>query len=550
MPRERDDTHQMSGHPNISAVFGTSRQLPLSYVPRPREQEELRAALDGDGHIVVWGEPSQGKSSLLRYALRNAKYSVIECRYAQERHDVYGMLLREAGASVAVEKKKRRTRGIGARVSFLSGNLGKETETTEHAFEIDIANVTDVLRVLGQSDISKFVVLDNFHHLGRPVQRGIIQDLKTIYEKSSLRLIITGIWADRDQLRGLHIDLGGKVDSIEVQRWTDDELGQVIAKGETLLAARFDESARRELIVRARQSVGLLQELANKTCHEQAYATGGLEPGKPIGIEYVDQAIREVLHQSSGRMRWYVSNFPKRRGQPHKGILHALLTASDDDLKNGIPVTRLLEQMLRLYPFEVANTDPEDLTAALSLLGALHRSLQVRPVLEYDAVGGRLHVVDPLARLYWTSPDRDALVDYLPDQGRDLELESGKVRQADFESNVLKAFGYGCAVCPVTSRDMIQVIRLAYPRWGQGSGNAPAYGLPLCRNHAYAWKRDLLAFEPETTAVICVDPVESNVTRKDLSHLPAQPSRVALDHAWRHSGWRLSAIWGNQNAHP
>ena len=533
----------MSGHPTISAVFGTSRQLPLSYVPRPREQEELGAALDGDGHIVVWGEPSQGKSSLLRYALRNAKYSVIECRYAQAQHDVYGMLLREAGASVAVERKKRRTRGIGARVSFLSGKLGNETETTEQSFEIDIANVTDVLRVLGQSNLGKFVILDNFHRLGRPVQRGIIEDLKTIYEKSSLRLIIVGIWADRDQLRGLHIDLGGRVDSIEVARWTDDELGQVIDKGEALLPARFDEPARRELIAMARQSVGLLQELANKACHEAAYASAGLEANKPIGVAHVDRAIHRILHHSSGRMRWYVSNFAKHRGQPHKGILHALLTASDDDLKDGIPVTRLLQQMLRLYPFEVANYDPDDLIRALSLLGPLHRSLQVRPVLEYDAVGGRLHVVDPLARLYWTSPDRDSLIDYLPDQGRDLELESGKVRQADFESNVLKTFGSGCAVCPVTSQDMIQVVRLAYPRWSQGHGDTPEFGLPLCRNHVYAWKRDLLAFEPETTAVVCVDPVESNVTRNDLTHLPVRPARAALDYAWRHSGWRLSAIW-------
>ena len=79
----------------------------------------------------------------------------------------------------------------------------------------------------------------------------------------------------------------------------------------------------------------------------------------------------------------------------------------------------------------------------------------------------------------------------------------------------------------------------------EGLVGLPEFGLPLCHNHAYAWKRDLLAFEPETTTVVCVDPVEYNVIRKDLSHLPARPARVALDHAWR-----LSAIWGKQNPHP
>ena len=106
------------------------------------------------------------------------------------------------------KKKRRRARGIGARVSLFTGDLRSEAETTERAFDIDIANITDVLRVIERTSFHKHVVLDDFHHLGRPVQREIIQDFKTIYEKSKLRLIIVGVWADRDQLRGLHIDLG------------------------------------------------------------------------------------------------------------------------------------------------------------------------------------------------------------------------------------------------------------------------------------------------------------------------------------------------------
>src|SRR6476661_4836080 len=98
----------MSLPSRVSSIYGTSRQLPKSYLPRRRQQEELRAALSADGHMVIWGEPRQGKSSLLRHQLPGNDYSVIDCGYTQQRYDIYRMILREAGASVAVEQKRRR----------------------------------------------------------------------------------------------------------------------------------------------------------------------------------------------------------------------------------------------------------------------------------------------------------------------------------------------------------------------------------------------------------------------------------------------------------
>lgn len=291
----------------VSSVFGTSRHLPKSYLPRRRQQEELHAALGADGHMVIWGEPRQGKSSILRYQLGHTDYCVIECGYTQQRYDIYRMLLREAGASVAVEQKRRRARGIGARVSFLTGDMRNESETTERAFDIDISNITDVLRIIESSNFRKYVVLDDFHHLGRPVQREIVQDLKTIYEKSKLRLIIVGVWADRDQLRGLHIDLGGRVDSIEIPRWPEDELTDVLSKGEHLLNVNFSVTAKRELIAWSQQSVGLLQDLACEACLEAGYETGGLVEGAEVNEEHAAQALRRVLDHSSGRLRWYIS---------------------------------------------------------------------------------------------------------------------------------------------------------------------------------------------------------------------------------------------------
>jgi hypothetical protein len=542
------------------SVFGTSRQLPGSYVPRMSQQERLSAALGTDSHLVIWGEPRQGKSSLLRHGLKGSSHCIIQCAYGQRRFDVYRMILREAGASVAVERKRRRSRGIGATVRIFSGNISSESETTERTFDIDISNINDVLRVIEDSGFSKIVVLEDFHYLGRSVQRQILQDMKAIYEKSLLKFILVGIWADRDQLLGLQMDIGGRVEAIEVPRWTDDELAEVVKKGEDLLRLSFKPLALQRLIACAQQSVGVLQDLALAACTEAGMLLP-TQPGDSIEIteDLVGRAIQRVLDRSTARLRWYVNVFadPDKRSkkittkrglviavarkgddqekQPYKGILHALLIASPAQISSGIAASDLLESIHNLYPFEAAEMSYDDLIKGLDKLGSLHRAIRARPVLEYDSVGERLHVVDPLVRLLLTSSDAASLTKYLPDEGSDIETYADP-----FEQNVKMLYGNACAICPTTHPDLIEVVRLAPPAFGFAT--APELGIPLCSNHAQAWLHDLLGFEPKTTRVMSFDPNALNITREDLSHLPAQPALSALEHAWLSIQWRAKDL--------
>ena len=101
-------------------------------------------------------------------------------------------------------------------------------------------------------------------------------------------------------------------------------------------------------------------------------------------------------------------------------------------------------------------------------------------------------------------------------------------------------------MCPVTRPELLTAVRLENPQFG--SSNAPEYGLPFCWNHAEAWEKDLFAFEPETTKITGVDLIAINIVREDLTHLPALPTRSALEHAWRYSGWRLDKLWGGDHA--
>jgi hypothetical protein len=520
---------------NVSSVFGISRQLPQSYVPRGSQEDRLAAALSAGGHLVIWGEPRQGKSSLVRHQLKGIEHCIVQCAYGQRRLDIYRMILREAGASVAVERKRRRARGIGARVSILTGNLTNESETTERTFDIDISNINDVLRVIEDSAFNKVVVLEDFHYLGRPVQRQILQDMKAIYEKSDLKIILVGVWADRNQLLGLHVDLGGRVDGIEIPRWTEGELTGVLRKGENILGLHLGSSVIDKLIANAQQSVGVLQELALAACVEAERLRPTDHSGQvEITEEVVGRAVSHVLEQSVARLRWYISTFanPRKRrsgkAQPYKGIVHALLVAPKSAIRDGIHASKLFETMQNLYPFEVAELTYDDLLKGLNKLGSVHRAVQARPILEYDSVGERLHVVDPMVRLLLASIDTESLIRYLPDEGSDIETN-----QYHFGQAVKLRYGQGCAICPISDPSLIEIVRLARPPFGYAT--AAEYGLPICLNHAEAWRRDLLVFEPGTTKIVSRDPVAINIMRDDLTHLRAQPAREALEARWNRS---------------
>jgi hypothetical protein len=520
--------------PRVSEVFGTSRDLPGSYVERPKHESRIDAALSGDHHLAIWGEPRQGKSALIRHRLRPDTYRSIQCGYGQRRYDIYRMILREAGASVAVERKRRRSRGIGAKVSLFSGDFKSEAETTERTFDIDISNANDVLRVIADSGFDKTIVLEDFHYLGRKAQRDILQDLKVFYEKAALRIVLVGVWAERSRLRGLPADLAGWMDMVYVPRWSDRDLLAVLRRGGEVLGLEIAADVERRLVEHAEQSVGLLQDLAYALCMQAPSAT------RIDDADLLEHATDAVLENGVARVRWYANSFADPSvvlkahhlydtTQPYKGILHALLLATPGDRGEGLTVDALLEAMKRLYPYEAASLERKDLRSALAEVASVDRVLKTSPVIAFDPMEERLHVVDPLVRLYLRRVGGDALTQYLPDEGRDIEVDRRR-----FDRRVLDRYGRACAVCGIEVPGLIRVVRLDEPDVGDDMSR-PDFGLPLCLTHAAAWENDQFSIDPETTHVVYDGAAALNIMRDDLTHLPAQPSTAALRDSWVHS---------------
>ncbi|UBQ03690.1 HNH endonuclease [Curtobacterium sp. TXMA1] len=113
------------------------------------------------------------------------------------------------------------------------------------------------------------------------------------------------------------------------------------------------------------------------------------------------------------------------------------------------------------------------------------------------------------------------------------QRRKARPNQARFAFAVLQRYGARCAVCDLDAEPVVEAAHIRAKAL-QGSDDA-RNGLPLCSNHHRMYDAGWYAFEPTTTSVVFRaqrDPGQLQVARSNLSHLPLQPSRKALEDAW------------------
>jgi hypothetical protein len=269
-------------------------------------------------------------------------------------------------------------------------------------------------------------VLEDFHYLSRTSQRNITRDLKIIYERSDIRFVLVGVWADRTWLRSLPGGVATPVLSVEVPRWSDEELYSVLVAGGHALGREIAPNLADRLVTLSQENIGLLQDLARLACREDTASTP--DASSVLASEQsVDEAAERIKRYTEGRLRSFIGTFSagRLRVGPHsgfnvfKGMLHAILVASETEIRDGLTRSDLFDRIKELYKYEAASFTPLDLLHGLDQLQAAHRILRATPVLGYDPVHERLHVVDAAVRLSLANGANDSLIQSLPREGED-----------------------------------------------------------------------------------------------------------------------------------
>jgi hypothetical protein len=397
-------------------VFGVSRDLPLNYVRRDDIDGGLLDALSRDKHIVIHGSSKQGKTSLRKWNLDDDEYVLLSCQKNWNVAALHAAILKAVGYSVErststtitgshkvtakfMGKLTGKLFGSGAEASTeVGGEREKESSTTvERApMEIDPEDPNDIISALESLGFVGYIVLEDFHYLPLETQEAFAVALKTFHEASRFVFIVVGVWLDENRLVQHNGDLTGRVNTVNADAWTPEELTEVIHKGEALLNIRFTDTFKQSLIDLCFESVWVVQECCYLAC-TMAGVDQQSEQEVSIGDDLdVDSLVREVVEGQSARYNGFLEHFPEgfqtTKLDMYRWILLPVVATEPAKLEKGIHYNDLRDCIYEAHPEGFWDMS---LKNALSRISDLQTIKKIKPpVLDYDASSRKLTVVD------------------------------------------------------------------------------------------------------------------------------------------------------------
>jgi hypothetical protein len=310
--------------------------------------------------------------------------------------------------------------GQGVQLEGAASAERESTKATEHtttALELDIEDVNDVIAALQSVGFQQKIVLEDFHYLEYQVQRDFAVELKAFHEASDITFVIVGVWLEDNRLIVYNGDLTGRVISINADRWNMDELREVIDTGGAMLGVSFAAVFTAALLVLARESVYVVQEVCRRACLD-AGVRKTRDDNPLIGADAdVDAMVKQVVDEQSARYEGFLTTFAdgfqETELQMHKWLLYPLLTTNADRLKQGLKYRDIKAILREKHPRE-RELNSGNITQSLQSSASLQVKRNVMPiVIDYDQSSKTLYVVDKGFLIWLHHQDAAELLDDL-----------------------------------------------------------------------------------------------------------------------------------------
>ncbi len=300
----------MSEVHKVADIFGVSRDLPLSYVERETVDNKLLDNLTRDKHVIIYGSSKQAKTCLRRHCLGEDDYVLVQCQNTWDISKLNEQILKSAGFEVETSSSKTidgksklqvsakggfKVFGLGTEVEGgLEGERGSSESKTHEPLQLDASDPNDLVRALKGINFSKFIVLEDFHYLAQEVQERFAFALKTIHEASKLTFIVVAVWREENRLIIFNGDLAGRVISVDVDSWSNEDLMKVFAEGEALLNIELPSSFKAQLIKHSLNSVYIVQDCCYKACRQCGIVETQVKHTKIPDTLNVNKLVTEV----------------------------------------------------------------------------------------------------------------------------------------------------------------------------------------------------------------------------------------------------------------
>ena len=241
------------------------------------------------------------------------------------------------------------------------------------------------------------------NYLDEKMQRLFAFDLRT-FQDIDVRVIILGIWRERNRLTQYNGDLQDRIVELPVEPWAREHLQQIIELGERSL--NIDMSAIKDDLIRESSgNVGMLQELCKESCYDaRAFETGDL---KKITKTNLQNAITKITNSYASRFHRAFETFADAKprqsqdgsqglGMPYFFVRVILSDFDASQIRNGISVYDLRDAIKRIHQNQDNKQFDRALTVFLNRIGAYQKNHGITPsIFDYDTNLRRLSIIDP-----------------------------------------------------------------------------------------------------------------------------------------------------------
>ncbi|MBS3178358.1 MULTISPECIES: ATP-binding protein [unclassified Pseudoclavibacter] len=413
-------------------VFGMSRDVPANYAVRQAVDKAFVDALTQDKHIVIHGSSKQGKTSLRKFNLGEGDHLVVTCSNKWALRDLHTAVLKAAGyvvegtttRTVSGDFKIRVEARAGIKVPLVGefgGAAGTDAGHTEQttqqgqALELDPNDVNDVISGLQNAEAPKYLVLEDFHYLPEDTQKDFAVALKAFHESSLYSFIVVGVWIDENRMTQHNGDLGGRVVSINVDKWREVDLREVVNEGARLLAIDFAPEFVDAVLESAMDSVWIVQEACKIAC-EAAGVFATMSDRTLVSADGT-AIVKAVVDSDSARFNGFLTHFAEgfqsARLEIYRWLLYAVIMADSSQLEKGVSYGEISRAINDAHPEQKVNAG--NITIALAAIARLQvNKLAVKPiVLDYDQTARRLAVVDRSFLVWLQHQDQSDLLEII-----------------------------------------------------------------------------------------------------------------------------------------
>lgn len=410
----------MTNKIDISQIFSGFGVPKSTYVAQENgvyEKQLIRGVMEDGTLCLITGSSKTGKTTLQNKVLSQLDRSplLIRCDATIDANEFWKRpleavdfnRLKETHRGHSVETQA--TGKIGGKIGWqwlaeLIGEVslglkGKREETEIREAILAQPCPNHLIPLLKKSNA--ILVVEDFHYLDNNIQKQVFQQWK-VFTDEGISVIVVGTTHHGVDLAYGNPDLVGRIQQIDLKRWSDDDLEQIVKKGFTELQISISQLA---INILAKESAGL--PIITQQSAAQLFLDKGISEVQ-VGLEifFTDQDSYNALYNVAvSRYKqfesWYtrLTTGPRKAARKYNTYELILSAFTLDPLQFSLKRYEIDERIAQMPIDKSHKPPPASLTSTLSALGRFQQKNGFE-LLEWSKRDQAIYVLEPAFLFY------------------------------------------------------------------------------------------------------------------------------------------------------